>query len=277
MAAMADKASLVDMVKTVQRSSNEAKEAWWAYCDNFLGGIKDPGRHDAPSLSDFLSLYQQSGGIVSDVMGAISAGQSQSLGSTGGAESGWDARPPTGAAPQQAAGACGGASHGQGGGPAGGCGAPAAPNLQLWEVVKMGQSKCSLWKDAWQKYCVMYGTGYTDPSKYDDSYIQQFFAYVGELASFDLDQIAATGSSASSAKRSWSAGSDPAAKRMASGPAFDPEKALLVEQVKVVQKAGQETKELWWKYCDDYLGGMKDPGRHDARVLKEFLTTHGFL
>merc|ERR1711933_442417 len=52
-------------------------------------------------------------------------------------------------------------------------------------------------------------------------------------------------------------------------------KEKLVARVKAFQKEGTEQKELWGCYADTYLGGMRDPSRHDASTLKEFCDNHG--
>lgn len=52
-----EKDALVQQVKDLQRSSADAKQAWWAHCDTELGGVKDPNRHDSEVLQNF--LYSQ--------------------------------------------------------------------------------------------------------------------------------------------------------------------------------------------------------------------------
>ena len=49
------KMELVEKVKNLQRSNPQSKEAWWAYCDGQCGGMRDPMRHDTPSLETFLT------------------------------------------------------------------------------------------------------------------------------------------------------------------------------------------------------------------------------
>mmetsp|Transcript_63013 Transcript_63013/g.117882 ORF Transcript_63013/g.117882 Transcript_63013/m.117882 type:complete len:275 (+) Transcript_63013:70-894(+) len=49
------KLELVEKVKNLQRSNPQAKEAWWQYCDGQCGGMRDPMRHDTPSLESFLT------------------------------------------------------------------------------------------------------------------------------------------------------------------------------------------------------------------------------
>merc|ERR1719223_2169099 len=50
-----DKAELVSRVKEFQRSGEEATEAWWAFCDQHMGGVRDPARHEASSILTFLA------------------------------------------------------------------------------------------------------------------------------------------------------------------------------------------------------------------------------
>merc|ERR1719296_113263 len=44
---------------------------------------------------------------------------------------------------------------------------------------------------------------------------------------------------------------------------LSPSMEHLVQQVKNFQKMSQESKELWNCYVDTYLGGNRDPARHD--------------
>ncbi|CAK0888949.1 unnamed protein product, partial [Prorocentrum cordatum] len=81
---MAGKEGLVDQVKGLQRSDPAAKEAWWTYCDEYLGGVKDPNRHDARTLSEFLSFYSGGGS-----KGAAPSKGSTAKGKGAVAASGW--------------------------------------------------------------------------------------------------------------------------------------------------------------------------------------------
>jgi len=275
-AAMSDLAALVAQVKSIQRSDAEAKQVWWDYCDTHLGGVKDPSRHDASVLSDFISGYNS---------GQYTAG-TQYTGSTTAAKV--PQRRP--AAPvataysypaptwdYTAATAYPSAWSAAGGGGGGG----------LDEFVKTGQRRSQHWKAAWQAYCALYGTGYNDPAKYDESFTVGFIDYVGQLVSADLQAqaaeqgVALDGASAGGQKRPWSgAPQQPPAKRMAvssgaakaaGGAAVDPEKAALVDKVKAFQRTGTEAKNAWWAFCDEHNQGVKDPIRHDKESLEQFL------
>merc|ERR1712217_321241 len=54
----------------------------------------------------------------------------------------------------------------------------------------------------------------------------------------------------------------------------DPVKDALANRVKAYQRLGTEQKELWSLYADTYLGGVRDPSRHDANTLNEFCVNH---
>eukprot|EP00401_Gymnodinium_catenatum_P070089 CAMPEP_0117519920 /NCGR_PEP_ID=MMETSP0784-20121206/32903_1 /TAXON_ID=39447 /ORGANISM="" /LENGTH=162 /DNA_ID=CAMNT_0005315901 /DNA_START=1 /DNA_END=489 /DNA_ORIENTATION=+ len=53
----AEKAALVEKVKSLQRSDPEAKAEWWKFCDESAQGVKDPNRHEKDTLEVFLSGY----------------------------------------------------------------------------------------------------------------------------------------------------------------------------------------------------------------------------
>jgi len=51
------KAGLVERIKQIQRTSDEEKAKWWHFADTNGKGIRDPQRHDAPFLQQFLEEY----------------------------------------------------------------------------------------------------------------------------------------------------------------------------------------------------------------------------
>merc|ERR1719162_365133 len=59
--------------------------------------------------------------------------------------------------------------------------------------------------------------------------------------------------------------------QMSSG---DPVKDALVNRIKGFQRMGPEQKDLWHRYSDAYLGGKRDPGKHDTATLQEFVNNH---
>lgn len=270
---MAEKAELVDQVKTIQRADPDSKQAWWDYCDHHLGGVRDPNRHDAGTLGEFVGLYNSGGaarvgsslGVVAAKGGAGKGGGAKGPGGWGG--SAWS--PP----------AWGDAWAAKGGS---GCG----PSLA--DFVKAGQRASVHWKNAWQTYCALYGRGFNDPSRHDDSHITGFIDYVGQIAFADLQNVAEEQgvplerqeAAARGAKRpaAWPAAGEPPAKRAggaAGGAANDQGKSALVDKVKALQRSDPTAKEAWWSYCENSYNGVKDPNRHDAASLEAFLSTYG--
>jgi len=297
--AMAGKAALVEQIKSIQRSDPEAKQSWWDYCDTNLGGVKDPNRHDASVLEEFFSMYN-SGSLPaagakpaprrSPPARAANAGSAAGYGQSYGYQpspAGWgyaqSAMAPTWGAP---AAATWGAPQ------AAGYGAGAGSGSNLAEMIKTGQRQSESWKTAWKNYCAIYGTGKFDPTKYEDDFIVGFVNYVGDLACGDLggqaDErgFADGGSGMKRPMHSAGMGQQPPAKRQAIGGmetaniwgnagATDSSKVDLVNKIKALQRSDPEAKNNWWQFCDENLGGVKDPNRHDADTLAQFLETYG--
>eukprot|EP00449_Zooxanthella_nutricula_P025073 CAMPEP_0198542586 /NCGR_PEP_ID=MMETSP1462-20131121/58050_1 /TAXON_ID=1333877 /ORGANISM="Brandtodinium nutriculum, Strain RCC3387" /LENGTH=262 /DNA_ID=CAMNT_0044272817 /DNA_START=81 /DNA_END=869 /DNA_ORIENTATION=+ len=256
---MASKAGLVDQVKAIQRTGPDAKQAWWAYCDQKLEGVKDPNRHEEHTLLDFIAQYQSGNIAVSPppTVGGTIYPSPHTIG-------GWSP------APQPAWGAVGlGKGAGKGGGKDGGKDA----NIGL--LVKEGQKKSQRWRESWQKYCAVYGNGFNDPTRHPNEFINGFLDYLGGLASGDLDAQAekqGVDFESRGIKRSSDDGLAwmPGAKRPAAI-ALDPEKAELVEKIKSLQRTVPEMKHAWESFCDESCGGVRDPARQDVSMLRVFL------
>lgn len=280
---MATKAALVEQVKGIQRASAEAKQAWWDHCDTKLGGVKDPNRHDAAVLSDF--VYRYNGGQAT---GAPATNRTRPPAFPTTVKYGAycsfppPPTPPVWTYPAQPATTWAAAA---GGG--------------LADFVKTGQRRSQHWKAAWQTYCALYGTGFSDPTRYDDAFLVAFLDYAGQLASADLgaqggvEKAPSYAAAGGGQKRPLiplgSAGASPAlqppAKRPATGvwtasagtsgaagnAAADPEKAELVQKIKALQRTDPEAKSAWWTFCDEQLQGIKDPNRHEKETLQQFM------
>merc|ERR1740123_3042252 len=113
-----------------------------------------------------------------------------------------------------------------------------------------------------------------DPSKHDSGFHLMF-----------LDQVAAAsvGGSPSAALAMGTASAmggpekrmrDGMGMGMGMGGSGDPQKDNLVERVKGFQRLSPEHKNLWCMYSDTYLGGVRDPARHDTNTLYEFCVNH---
>jgi hypothetical protein len=112
-----------------------------------------------------------------------------------------------------------------------------------------------------------------DPARYNQDFITGFLDYAGQLAEAQLSFSGSLPFAGGGMKRTLVSGSMPPAKRFArteKGPAS----TGLSERVKALQRRDQETKEAWWSFCDEHLGGVRDPARHPADILHQFLEQH---
>mmetsp|Transcript_75523 Transcript_75523/g.157532 ORF Transcript_75523/g.157532 Transcript_75523/m.157532 type:complete len:255 (+) Transcript_75523:111-875(+) len=249
--------SLVSQIKTLQRSDAAAKKSWWEYCDHLLNGIRDPAKHEASTLEDFLSRYNN--GTLEE---AIACAPTPA---------------PTHAPPKAVVGARATVRT-----LVRPTAAPAPiSNSSLAECIKSGQRHSSSWKTAWQTYCTLHGSGMFDPSGYDEAFITSFLDYLGGLALTNMGGAATVVMATSGVKRqSATVSSMPAAKRQCSvgsgdTTSNDPEKARLVDQIKALQRSDNTAKEAWWNYCDTHHGCIRDPSRHESYSLVHFLNEYG--
>mmetsp|Transcript_58392 Transcript_58392/g.107789 ORF Transcript_58392/g.107789 Transcript_58392/m.107789 type:complete len:261 (+) Transcript_58392:57-839(+) len=248
---MESKETIVDKIKELQRSGMEGKTQWWAYCQEHGGGIRDPSKHDREFLANFLYQYQMGARMPTvDCM-------------------------PTGAVAPVVLSQAG----------------PAPPLAQL---VKEGQKKSQSWKQAWATYCMQFGNGVNDPMKHDMNFIVSFLDYAGQLVSAQLDggMVPATPDfapigdrpgkrprptsavGASGGAGGWDSSAYEASNAQDSGDSSY-EKQALVARIKAFQRASDAQKRMWWTHCDESLGGVRDPARHDPALLEAFCNTYG--
>jgi len=117
----------------------------------------------------------------------------------------------------------------------------------LVEQIKTLQRTDKNAKVAWQEHCMNALGGKCDPARHEESELEEFLAWWHESGNIE--------------------------GKVTSEPMVPPA-TKLVEQIKALQRSDQNAKLSWQKHCDDFLGGIKDPGRHDESVLKEFLTLY---
>jgi len=207
------KEQLVQVVKNYQRRGEEQKQIWHDYADTQLAGVRDPARHDVATLRTFAQTF----GLSTQAVPAAS--------------------------PQPKVGATG----------------SDARKDQLVQRVKAYQRSGQEQKDAWHTYADSQLGGVRDPARHDASALQDF------IMAHDVPPA-----------------SEPAAKRMkdSSGAPLgtaveDPVKQSLVLQIKAYQRANQQQKDTWHDYADANLDGIRDPARHDASALQDFIDLHG--
>eukprot|EP00928_Gymnodinium_smaydae_P009970 TRINITY_DN1373_c0_g1_i1.p1 TRINITY_DN1373_c0_g1~~TRINITY_DN1373_c0_g1_i1.p1 ORF type:complete len:310 (-),score=87.69 TRINITY_DN1373_c0_g1_i1:86-940(-) len=204
---------LVWKVKELQKWDPMAKEQWGLYCQAMGGNIRDPARHEWNFLQDFIKNYTAGLRFEPNSKG-------------GGSDAGNTA-----------------------------------------DLIKEGQRKSNGWKEAWGAYVETYArNGKRDPAAHDSAFLTGFYDFLGQTAVMSLGGPAYLSAmeEKSSAKR----------KRVDT-PTGDAELDAAIDRVKAFQRSGDEQKQMWWNYADTALGGVRDPKRHSAQVLNEFIASHG--
>jgi len=274
-----DKESLVQEVKNLQRSNQEAKHMWWEFCFKQLGGVRDPSRHDASVLKEFMNAYN-TGALPAPTMTEAQMGGGSGArgggggGRIGGGGAGWGMG--GGGGGMRNGGATLHCAWGQAAGGNNQMGGAGSGN-QLADFIKIGQRQSQAWKTIWQNYCTTVGTGKFDPNQYDPSFITGFIDYLAGLSLADPNGPPAQ--AVVTPKKRGMGGMDggPPMKKMQMGPQMidTSPKGQLVEKIKTLQRSGDEMKQAWWAFCDGRLGGIRDPNRHEMETLQAFLVENG--
>jgi len=151
--------------------------------------------------------------------------------------------------------------------------------------IKEFQRKSPNFKACWASYCETYGDGKSDPAKKSKDFIIQFIDFMSLQTLHALNGVATAGAFAPTRMVAPSTAGYlmPPAKRprtdssggqaVASG--SDPQKQALVDRIKTFQRADPSQKEAWGSHCDINLGGVRDPARHDAVTLQDFVDNYG--
>jgi len=146
---------------------------------------------------------------------------------------------------------------------------PQEDGSELAVAVKSLQKKSQNFKNVWAQYCGQFGGGKNDPARHDPTFLVRFFEFLAQNTSFGMQMQMPAGAPPMKRQRMDAPMGFPAIA--GSG---DPMKDQLAEQVKAFQRKGEIEKETWGRHADQYLGGVRDPMRHDAASLQEFLQTH---
>ncbi|CAJ1394384.1 unnamed protein product [Effrenium voratum] len=123
----------------------------------------------------------------------------------------------------------------------------------LAELVKNGQRNSHHWQQAWRLYCERWGGG-----------VLGFLDLLATRACMELYSSPVMDPSYQ--------GTDPSYHW--NWNESDPVKEACVQKIKTLQRSSEDAKRLWWEFCDLQQGGVRDPTRHDVRVLQEFLSSH---
>eukprot|EP00397_Hematodinium_sp_SG-2012_P044719 GEMP01050009.1.p1 GENE.GEMP01050009.1~~GEMP01050009.1.p1 ORF type:complete len:273 (-),score=61.06 GEMP01050009.1:799-1617(-) len=124
----------------------------------------------------------------------------------------------------------------------------------LIDLVKMGQRQSTEWKEAWSVFCGEHAGGQNDPRKQGNNpvfFIAFCFRYgLGQLGSEDWSQPF-LGAIAKTAM------------------------PLIVDAIKQGQRNCTLWKDAWGEFCETKQSQFRDPSRHDAGSLLQFMDTVG--
>lgn len=288
-----------ERVKEMQRTDPVARDQWYAYCEQYGEGVRDPNKHEASFLEGFIASYHAGERLEFKegqmLITMIKLGQKKSAGwkmcweqycnqvqvdgktahdpakhTTAHLEGFFDyigKRAAAVAGPQMAA-AVGlpsakrSRTDASGAWIATGNGEVVDLASKVKEFQRQGQSQ----KEAWHTYCDTHLGGMRDPSRQDAATLQNFLVSHGVTISGSATMPMAGGF----------AGFQPfGAVQVAGGAAAAQPNAPLVQRVKAYQRMGETQKQTWHNYCDTNLSGVRDPSRHDAHTLQTFISTYG--
>lgn len=315
------KEQLVQQVKNFQRQGEPQKELWGKYADLYLGGVRDPSRHDAATLQEFctnhgvppvdmggvaVGMAAGMGGIgagmgtMGSVVGVMGSAITSAMGAGMGSMMGGGLGSVIGGMGAGVGGMVGGIGGGMGGGMvgsvagiggsmgggiAGGLGGCVACGLGggIGGVINGGLGGM----DGNSSMAALGGIGSIgalggmgDLGSIGGMAGMGGLGAMGEMSNLggitamgDMGALAGMGSIAGLGSIPGMAGMAGIAGMVSPG-SVDCFKEQYVAQVKNFQRMGDPQKELWGTYADMYLGGVRDPARHDAATLQEFCQNH---
>jgi len=153
---------------------------------------------------------------------------------------------------------------------------------QVVTATKILQRKSTNFKQAWANYCGMFGGGKNDPMKHDAEFHIAFYDSVcGQIQGKEMTAppshmmgMEPPSKMMRMSPPGGSTGSMASAGMMGMGMGMDL-KSQLVSQIKSFQRMGDQQKQYWWDHCDQMLGGVRDPAKHDVAILQNFVDGYG--
>eukprot|EP00930_Biecheleria_cincta_P069076 TRINITY_DN56868_c0_g1_i1.p1 TRINITY_DN56868_c0_g1~~TRINITY_DN56868_c0_g1_i1.p1 ORF type:complete len:308 (-),score=57.57 TRINITY_DN56868_c0_g1_i1:297-1190(-) len=124
--------------------------------------------------------------------------------------------------------------------------------------VKRLQRESDDGRHMWWRRCEVVGFGGRDPKRHSVQFIEGFFKALqnGTIPDVGIHTV--------------SMHTDVRIKRLC----IEEEDYLeqLVQHVKACQRRTMDWTKRWWKYCETYGGGMRDPRRHQTAFIEKFLS-----
>lgn len=271
---------MVEQIKDMQRQDPVAREQWYAYCEAYGNNIRDPAKHDATFIQNFIQQYNSGArleykeGVALQQMIKMGQKKSQYWKAV------WeqycqtklvDGKPAFDPAKHDSSFLEGFFDHigkqalgmGMMAGDKGmnrmAMGTGDAAKDQLVLKVKAFQKMGEQQKNAWHAHCDANVGSVYDPVRHDNTNLQAF------VTAQDIQNIDTSNVSIQPARFPM---------QMAI-PNLDPAKMQLVQKIKTYQKLGDPQKNAWHAYCDSALNGKYDPARADIPALQQFCATYG--
>lgn len=234
-----DESALHEAVKAGQRVSPEWKDAWRHWCESTGHTMYDPTKHGVDHIAGFFrhvaQCYMQNDRQHGGYVNMANAfGQPPN-----------PARPPTQRHRPQHGYQSPGISKKFSAVGNGGCG-------ELIELVKAGQRANPTWKESWADFCQANGNGLNDPNKHSKNPL--FF--VAFCFKYGLGLLGA---------EEWA---QPYLSNVA-----QVAMPYIVEAIKQGQRADQQWKEKWIQFVEETGSTFRDPNRHDAGTLLQYMDT----
>eukprot|EP00928_Gymnodinium_smaydae_P056204 TRINITY_DN39620_c0_g1_i1.p1 TRINITY_DN39620_c0_g1~~TRINITY_DN39620_c0_g1_i1.p1 ORF type:complete len:297 (-),score=59.86 TRINITY_DN39620_c0_g1_i1:78-968(-) len=294
---------MADRVKEMQRSDPTARDQWYAYCETYGEGIRDPNKHSQAFLEGFITSYNNGERFEfkegEALVKFIKLGQKKSAGwklvweeyCRDKLVDGKTAHDPAKhtfshlegffdfIGKRAAVGSAAPAALAPLAAPAGkrtrldtaGSWVPAGGVVDWVAKIKEYQRQGAEQKDAWHSYCDQHLHGMRDPSKHDAATLQHFLASRGVSVAtppplpVPVPMMPSPYGYAPYGAMPPAAGMVPPATTL----------SQLAARIKDYQRQGDTQKQTWHNYCDMNLGGVRDPNRHDVQTLQAFIHEYG--
>jgi len=129
-------------------------------------------------------------------------------------------------------------------------------HVRLVDKVKQLQKMDQTAKQLWWDYCDMHGGGTRDPIKHPCEFLEVFISQYEAMVA-----------------------ADPTIAKVQEFPQVDlkglaPPSDKQVDELKQMQRSDPRAKEAWWFYCDKAGNGTKDPRKHEAAFVENFMASY---
>jgi len=129
-------------------------------------------------------------------------------------------------------------------------------HADLVRRVKTLQRKDEVQRRQWWRWCEAMGEGVRDPRRHTSEFLHEFLQ---ALATDNIPKIELRSERAR------------AVMEMNAPNIEGNTLEAIAARIKLNQRQSHDWKKAWWRYCDRFASGVRDPMRHDVAFLLEFL------